>query len=44
MYDADKIIIDDIVAGYSTQERAYETDEEDVLQRRISRKEAIEAL
>ena len=36
--------LDDIIAGYSTQERAYGTDKEDALQRCIPRKEAIEAL
>ena len=44
MYDADEIIINGIIAGYSTEEKAYETDEEDVLQRRIPPKEAIAAL
>ena len=33
-----------VVAAYSTEEKAYETDEEDVLQRRILTKEAIAAL
>ena len=44
VYDADEVIIDDIVTAYSTQERDYETVEEDVLQPRILKKEAIEAL
>ena len=44
VYDTDDIVVDDIVAAYSTEERAYETDEEDVPQRRILAKEAIEAL
>lgn len=39
-----RLSLDDIVTAYSTQERAYKTDEEDVSQRRILTKEAIQAL
>ena len=37
-------MINDIVTAYNTQEKAYETDEEDVVQRRIPTKEAVQAL
>ena len=38
------MVINDIVTAYNTQEKAYETDEEDVVQRRIPTKEAVQAL
>lgn len=41
VYDVDEIIVDDIVGAYSTVERAYETDEEDVPECRIPLIEAL---
>ena len=44
VYDSDEVIVDDIVNAYSTEERRYETDEEDIMEPRVRMKEAIEVL
>ena len=43
-YDTEEVLIDDIVNSYSREERAYETNEEDVIMLRIRQNEAILAL
>ena len=44
VYDTEEVLIDDIVNSYSREERAYETNEEDVIMPRIRHNEAILAL
>jgi hypothetical protein len=44
VYDNEEVHVDDIIHAYSTEERAYETEEEDVVVEKIAYQHAISAL